>query len=371
MHFKANKSLILQAIWISSKAISTTVTLPVLSNILIEADDWKINFTATDLDLTIQSSIQADIIEKWSITINWKMFQSYLNLISENEIEFFSNETDINVKTLSSKTKFKWIKSNDFPKIEKPKDWKFIKLKSSIFRSSISEIVFSVSDSKARPILTWVLFSIASWILSLMSTDSYRMSYKIIPNIWNESENISVVIPSRTLIEIWRIIWDFESVTDEQCDLSLLISNNQIFFEIWNISIYSRLIEWTFPNCQSLIPKSSNTKVTINRSELVQAVKRMSIFAKEDNNKISFDFLDWKLNIKTIWTQVWADEIDIACNITWENIKVSLNVLFVIDVLSSIKKDEVIIEMTWPLTPVVFKNPSDENYTHIIMPLRT
>lgn len=372
MKLTVSKSKFLQVIWTCSKAISWIWTLPVLSNILIEAKDSRLYCTSTDLDLTIQSFLDAEISEAWAVTLNARLFQSYLNLLADTEVDFSSNETDVSIKTKSSKTKFKWIRAEDFPKTLKLDSWVKISIPSKKLSTSISEVVFSVSSSSARPVLTWILLSCSKWKVSLTSTDSYRMSNKKIDiqDLWEA--DISVIIPSRTLMEVSRIISEYHAISSEWFNVFITVGENQVLFEIWDVKVYSRFIEWAFPNCKMLIPETHSTQIVIQKSDLLQAIKRLSIFAKEDNNKVKFSFADWLLTINTQTTQIWSDETILTCSISWDDIEVSLNSLFVLDILNALKKSEVLIEMNGNHSPVVFKNPWDDDwYVHIIMPLMT
>ena len=372
MEFSVNKSKLIQVIWICSKAISWNNTLPVLANILIEAKEWKLYFTATDLDLTIQYFLDAQVAEPWAITIDTRTFQSYLSLLPDSEITFKNMEADISVNTKKSKTKFKWIKADNYPKTLKIEEWIKVWIPSNMLLSSIWEVVFSVSSSNARLILTWVLLSTKWNEVTLTSTDSYRMSHKTIELIESVNQEISVIIPSRTLNEVSKIISEFHAITSEKFNVFITVSENQILFEIWDIKVYSRFIEWAFPNCKMLIPEKHTTQIVLSRADLIQAIKRLSIFAKEDNNKVIFNFSSWNLLINTQTTQIWSDQAELTCSISWEDLNVSLNAIFVLEILNALKKTEVLIETNWSWSPIVFKNPWDGDwYTHIIMPLRT
>ena len=371
MKFKASKSKILQVIWIVSKAISAWATLPILGNILMEANDWSLVFTATDLDLTITHKIDAEVEEQWSITVPARLFQSYLNLLSDTDISFSSTDNKISISTTSSKTELKWINASDFPKILKENTWGWISISWSKLKKAVNEVVFSVSDSNARPVLTWVQFKVKWNEATMTSTDSYRMShnkFKLEVN-WSQEEK-TLIVPSNTLNEVSKILSEFQAISNESFDVAVNISDNQILFEIWATKVYSRLIEWNFPNCETLIPATHSSRIVINKADLLQSIKRLSIFAKEDNNKLTMDFEDWILKLSTTSTQIWSDESEIQCAMDWDKISVVLNALFVIDFLSSINHKEVVLESCWELSPVVLKNPDSSDYVHIIMPVR-
>ena len=142
---------------------------------------------------------------------------------------------------------------------------------------------------------------------------------------------------------------------------------------MWTISLSSRLISWKFPDCTMLIPKSKSLTIVVQRQDFAQLVKRVNIFAKENNNnnlKISFSEEWQEIQIDTKDTQIWSDESSLEASIQWEDLQIALNSEFLIAILSIIKSDEVVIELNWQYSPVLFKDPNKDDFLHIIMPLR-
>lgn len=369
MKFTISQEKIQSAIWIVSKAISWSNALPILSNLLIEAKDWKLFFTATDLDLTIKFFTSAEIDEEWSITVPAKILQSYINFLKEWDVSFSVKLDNISIKTWWTNTKIKGIPAEDFPKALNIETKETIEISSKELRSWLWQTIFSTSESQSRPVLTWILFKVSWDELSLMSTDSYRFSSRNI-KLQKSAEDISVIVPAKSMTELVRIIWEYEWINEEHSTVKIEISENQILFKIWNTEIYSRLIEWQFPNCSMLIPKSSSLQCVVGKSDLNQIIKRINIFAKENNNNIKFEFSDQKIKLSTLDTQIWSDESEIEAAIKWDSISVAMNSIFVLDILNAIKTPEVVIELNGQYNPVLFKNTEDDNFIHIIMPLR-
>ena len=373
MKFKIDKDKFLDAISIVWRSVWTNWTLPILSNILLKTSDWKIFFTATDLDLEISYFVDwAEISEEWEITVPAKLLQSYLNFLNSWIVEFETKWEDIFLKSKSWKSKIKWLEAKDFPKNVSLKTENNFSINSKTLKSAIAEVLFSVSTSMSRPFLTWINFDIKWSDLTMMSTDSYRFTQKKIKLDQEFSENLSIILPANTSQEVWKLISDWWMIWSEDFDVKISFSQDQILFEIWNIKLSSRLISWKFPDCTMLIPKDKVLQAVVQRNDFSQLVKRVNIFAKENNNnlRISFSEEDQQIQIKTLDTLIWSDESSIEASIKWDDLEIALNSEFLIAILNVIKSNEIVVELNWNYAPVVFRNPEDDSFLHIIMPLR-
>lgn len=369
MKFRAKKTILLQCLNIVIKAIGSWSTLPILSNVLIEAKWGKVYLTATDLEVTISNDIEAEVYESWAITISGKILQPYLALLTDGDIDFVVNGIDVVISTKTSKTAFKWVTADDYPKVVDVIEWNKYTLISSDLQEAISRVIFCVSNQPQRPVLKWVLFETNSGEASLLTTDSFRMSFAKFPCLW-DSADTSVILPGHSLLELSRIISEFEAISSDKYNIDVIVSWNQILFKIWTIKMISRFIEWFFPKVKTLIPASSSVQVSLERDAFIQVVRRLIIFAKEDNYKMHLRFSSSELYITTNLTQIWSDETTIVCSTKWEDLSITLNGQFLLEALSAIRSKEIIIESNWPSTPFVFKLPGSDKFVHIIMPLK-
>lgn len=373
MKFKIDKDKFLDAISIVWRSVWANWTLPILSNIYLKAQEWKIFFLATDLDLEISYFVdEVEIEEEWEITVPAKLLQSYLNLLKSWPVEFQTKDEDILLKSKSWRTKIKWLNSKDFPKSSVLKTENNFSINSKILKSAIAEVIFSVSISMSRPFLTWINFNIKWYDLTMMSTDSYRFTQKKVKLDAELANDTSIILPAKTSQEVSKLISDWWNIWWEDFNVNVSFSDDQILFEVWNIQLSSRLIAWKFPDCTMLIPKSKSLTVVVQRQDFAQLVKRVNIFAKENNNnlKISFSQESQEIQIDTKDTQIWSDESSLEASIQWEDLQIALNSEFLISILSVIKSDDILIELNWAYSPVLFKDPNKEDFLHIIMPLR-
>ena len=366
MKIKIGQKNLIESLKIVSRAVSGQNQLPVLGNILIRAENKKVYFSATNLEISISTSTDAEIKNEGAITVPAKIFTSYISLLQKDEdinLEIDGN-ADLKIKSKSSKTKIKGIPADEFPSIARVENGAKINLDAKIFRDSVSKVAFSAQENSSRPILAGVFLAIEKKELRMAATDSYRLSEKIL-ELENSLEKISSLIPVRAIFEADRLIGDAEKI-------SITISENQAMFLIGNTELTTRLIEGQFPNYQQIIPQKKLTTVQIDRSELEMAVRRVSIFAKENNQHMKLEFLGEKTcQISTNATEIGEEQASISAKISGENSSISLNADYFLDALSALGKEEKIeIELSGKMSPAVLKIPKNKNFVHLIMPLK-
>lgn len=356
-----------EALNIVNKAITPNTTLPVLNNILLKAENKKLYFAATNLEIAIQYFIPADVRTEGAITVPAKLITSYIALLKDPSVEISISEGNtVLIKSATSQTKMKGISAEEFPTIPKVEKESSVKLAVQDMDSAIIQTVFSASGNTSRPVLSGVLFHLDRDMLKIVATDSYRLAERKINLQEKNSATVQCVIPSRTIIELGKIL----SHTLEK-ELEVGISKNQVLFTTGNIQLMSRLIEGKFPDYEKIIPKSTRTKVQVGVEDLSLVVKRVSLFAKENNNSIKMSATnDGKLVLATEETKIGEEKAEIMVTMEGENNKVALNAQYLLDVLNFIQSEKVVVEMDDKLSPVVVKPFQNQDYVYIIMPLK-
>ena len=355
------------ALNIVDKAISPNNTLPVLNNILLKSEGKRLHFFATNLEIAISCYINADIRGEGAITVPAKLLTNYISLLNSEKVELAVVEgVSLSINSASSSTKIKCISADEFPlipKIEKNNEFTF---KTEEFYEAINETVFSASLNTSMPVLSGVLLVANGDEIKLVATDSYRLSEKKMKPIKKVDEEIYCIIPAKTMIELGKII----SKSDEK-EVKVNISNNQILFTSNGIELISRLIEGKFPDYDKIIPKDSKTKFEVSVEDLSLVLKRVSLFAKENNNSVKLSATnDGKLVISSDETKVGEEKAEVSIKIEGENNKISLNSQYLLDVLTYINKDKVVFSMTDKVSPAVIKPLGGGDYVYIIMPLK-
>ncbi len=348
------------------RAIQANNTLPVLNNILIKTENGKIVLIGTNLEIAIQSEFDATIETEGSFTVPSKILSSYIALLSEKEdLEIQVGATGfLNIKHGISETKIKGINSEDFPIIPKIEKESETTLSADLLKNMISQVAFSASTNQSRPVLMGILFELDGMEIKMAATDSYRLSERKLSTTGNTENKLKVVIPSKSLLELSKIISGEDPV-------HIIFAKNQVVFEWKNVKLMSRLIEGVFPDYKSVIPLSSTTEVEVLRDEFILALKKLAIFASENNGSIQMSVTnDEVLHVFTEKTQNGESKESIKVKVKGKNTKVSINTNYMIDVLQNIETEKVKIEMGEKITPIIIKPLNKNGYINIIMPLR-
>jgi DNA polymerase III subunit beta len=367
MKFICAQSDLERALNIVSKAVTPNTTLPVLNNILLKAEGKKLHLAATNLEVAVQCFIPAEVKNEGAITIPAKLIYSYVSLLKDDKIEISLLEGEtVQLKSPSSQTKIKGINASEFPVIPKAEKENTIKVDTKDLESAINQTVFSASTNTSRPVLSGVLFDVDKESLKVVATDSYRLAEKTIQ--LKEKGNITVqcIVPARTVMELGKIL-----TRAEEKDVEINISKNQVLFIVGDVQLLSRLIEGKFPPYEKIIPKETRTKLEILSEELANVVRRVSLFARENNNSIKISATnDGKLSVSTDETRVGEEKAEMSVKIDGENNKIALNAQYLLDVLNCIQSEKILLEVEDKLSPAVVKSSKDKDYVYIIMPLK-
>src|SRR3989339_68956 len=337
------------ALSIVSKAISSNTTLPVLNNILLSAENGKLHFSATNLEIAISFHIDSEVKNEGKVTIPAKLFSNYSNLLEKGEVEMsLENGYNLSIISKHSKTKIKGISSDEFPLIPKIEKGEKLILDKEALLKSINQVVFAASNNISRPVLTGVLLKAHKDTLILVATDSYRLSEKKIKLNNKLEKDLMCIVPNKTISDLGKILGSFE----KEKEIEISISKDQILFKIGNLEMISRLIEGVFPDYEKVFPKLVESTVEIKVNEFINAVKKVSLFVAETNNSIKFSVTnDGKLLLATEETQLGEVKADVDVKIEGKNNQIALNASYLLDFLNSINDDNVIVQLDNKLAP--------------------
>jgi len=385
MKFICSQESLIHGIQTVQKGISNKIGLPIYNGILFEANkDNKVHLFATDLEIGIDCYISAEVIENGAVVLPNKIISELIRKFPEGNIEIESEENNFTIikenNSLYKILGFSADEFSNFPKIEiKSK----IKIPQDIFKDTIQKTIFSASRDENRSFLNGALFKIADNKIEIVTTDSHRLSLKniIIPELDGDKvKDCEVIIPYRTLSELYRLLIDEKDVY-----LEIHISEKQIIFTLFpnsqknSIRIFSRLIEGQFPNYHQIIPKSFKTEIKINTDEFRNKMERISLFVREDLNTVRLEIenkeniIEGKCEIllKALSQNVGEAYENIMCSKKGEDIIITFNSKYILDVLKVIKTKNTEIKFNDPLNPVIVYPENDKNYLYILMPVRT
>lgn len=355
------------AINMVNKAISPNNTLPVLNNILVKAEGKKLFFSSTNLEVAISCSIDADVRGEGAITIPAKLITNYIALLTDEKVEVsVVDGVSVAVTSSSSNTKIKCISADEFPLIPKIEKGQEVVVKVDDLYAAITEVVFAASLNTSRPVLSGVLVSVVGDAVKMVATDSYRLAEKTIRATKKIEGEVSCIVPAKTMMEVAKIV----SKADGK-EVKINVAKNQVLFSVDGVELISRLIEGKFPDYEKIIPSEKKTKITASVEDLSLVLKRVSLFAKENNNSVKLSVTnDGKMIVSSEETKVGEEKAEMAIKIEGENNKISLNAQYLLDVLTYFSDDKVDILVNDKSSPAVIKPVKGDDYVYIIMPLK-
>ena len=363
MKIVCTKSNLLNGVQIVSKAVPSKTTMSILECILVDTRNGEIKLTANDMELGIETTIDGEIIEKGMIALDAKIFLEIVRKLPDNDITI---ETTDSYKTTITceKAKFNIIgkSGEDFsflPEIERNDS---VIVSQFTLKEVIRQTIFSISDNDNNKLMTGELFEINNNVLKVVSLDGHRISIRKI-RLKNSYDDKKVVVPGKTLNEISKILSG-----DMDKDVNIYFTNKHILFEFDRTIVVSRLIEGEYFKIDQMLSSDYETKVKINKKELLDCIDRATLLVKEGDKKpIIINISDTAMELKMNSTVGSMDEeIDISKE--GKDLMIGFNPKFLIDSLRVIEDEEVDLYMVNPKAPCFIRN-GDESYIYVILPV--
>lgn len=363
MKLICSKSNLLHGVNIVSKAVPTRTTMAILECILIDASANEIKLTANDMELGIETKIEGEIAERGVIALDAKIFSEIVRKLPDSDVTI---ETDASFKTTITceKAKFNIVgKSGDdfsyIPYIERNEP---IVMSQFTLKEVIRQTIFSIADNDNNKLMTGELFEIEENDLKVVSLDGHRISIRNI-ELKNNYSHKKVVVPGKTLQEVSKILPG--SAEDE---VSIFLTDNHIVFEFENTTVVSRLIEGEYFKIEQMLSSDYETKVKINKRELLDCIDRATLLVKEGDKKpIIVNITDGTMELKiNSFIGSMNEDIDIAKE--GKDILIGFNPKFFIDALRVIDEEEVTLYMVNPKAPCFIKD-DEGTFIYLILPV--
>ena len=363
MKLICSKSNLLHGVNIVSKAVPTRTTMAILECILIDASANEIKLTANDMELGIETKIEGEIAERGVIALDAKIFSEIVRKLPDSDVTI---ETDASFKTTITceKAKFNIVgKSGDdfsyIPYIERNEP---IVMSQFTLKEVIRQTIFSIADNDNNKLMTGELFEIEENDLKVVSLDGHRISIRNI-ELKNNYSHKKVVVPGKTLQEVSKILPG--SAEDE---VSIFLTDNHIVFEFENTTVVSRLIEGEYFKIEQMLSSDYETKVKINKRELLDCIDRATLLVKEGDKKpIIMNITDGTMELKiNSFIGSMNEDIDIAKE--GKDILIGFNPKFFIDALRVIDEEDVTLYRVNPKAPCFIKD-DEGTFIYLILPV--
>lgn len=363
MKIVCNKTDLVNNINITLRAVPSKTTMPILECIIIQAIDNSIKLTANDMELAIESYVNGTVIESGSVAINAKIFSEIIRKLPDSEVSISVNE-NYEVVILCEKAKFKLSgkTSEEFPSIPLIEKDTCIKISQFTLKEVIRQTVFSIADSETNRIMTGELFEVNKDELKVVSLDGHRISIRKI-QLKEEYNPIKVIVPGKTLNEISKVL---PGDTDKM--VSLFFTDKHVLCEFDQTTVVSRLIEGEYYKIEQMLSNDYETKVTINKKELLSCIDRANLLVRESEKKpIIINVLDSQIELN-MTSSLGSMKEEISVNKEGKDILIGFNPKFLMDALRVVDDELVDIYLFNPKAPCFIKD-KDETYIYLILPV--
>jgi DNA polymerase-3 subunit beta len=363
---------------IVGRAVATRSTLPITANVLLQADKGRLKLAATDLDISISAWIGAKIDEEGATTVPSRLIGDFVAQLpaATVSLDVGSNGRQLRLECARNDSTINAMDSEDFPRIPEIRDGVSVQFDPKALRRAIERVEFAAATDDSRPVLTGVHLKTDGVRLTLAAADGFRLAVSDITLPQSPSENVEIIIPSRALRELSRLIGE----SNEQIEMRINPQRTQVLFAMIDVEMVAQLIQGTFPNYNQLIPAEYNTKVTVNVDEFKRETRIAAIFARDGSGIIRLQMAPGEggsqpgqLTISARADEIGDNEGKVDARVEGDASKIAFNSRYLQDVLN-VLQGSVVLEMTSPSSQGVFR-PVDENgiaepgYVHVVMPM--
>lgn len=363
MHIICDKSKLIEGMNIVMKAIPGKTTMMILECVVIEVKDNQIKLIANDLQLGIETLIDGEIKQEGSVAVGAKVFFEIIRkLPSDNVSITVDEEYHMNISCGKAKFNIMAKATDEFPYLPNIVKDKNVNISQFTLKDIIRQTVFSISDNENAKVMTGELFEIHDSELKVVSLDGHRISIRKVK--LNQSyDDVSVIIPGKTLIEISKII---NGGMDDE--VSIFFTDKHVLFEFEDTIVLSRLIEGEYYKIDKMLSTDYETKVTVNKREMLECIDRSTLLLKESDKKpviidVQDDYMKFAMN-----SAIGSMDEDIDASKEGKDILIGFNPRFLMDALRVIDEDEITMYMINPKAPCFIRD-QEENYIYLILPV--
>jgi DNA polymerase-3 subunit beta len=351
-----------QRLGLVARAVSARANVQILSGVLLRAEAGRLNLAATDMELSLRSSLEAQVDGEGAAVVPGRLLVELVRLLPEDEvtIEHRAEENVVHVTCGQSRATLNTYAAEDFPRLPDLDAVGTFTVDRDSLLDTVSRVARSASRDESRPVLTGILVRFEAGKLVMAATDSYRLSVKETP-LEGEAPDLEAIIPARALAELGRIAQDGDSI-------ELGVHENQVVFAAGDAWLTTRRIDGQFPNYKQLLPEGFEHEVTLPRGEILDVVRRVGVMVQR-TSPIQLSFAEGELTVFARTQDVGEAKESLPVQFTGDPLEIGFNADFLREGIESIAADEIQLRLISPLRPAVIQGDEDDP-TYLIMPIR-
>ncbi|QQR90871.1 MAG: DNA polymerase III subunit beta [Myxococcales bacterium] len=371
MEFTIHRTELLKGLAKACPVSDKKSSMPILSNVLINADK-DLEISATDLYLSVKAHLNAEIKKKGTIAVSARTLLDIAKNLPDAEIHWkVSKGNTSEIQCGKVKYKLPGINGDDFPSLPEPGKAKFFEIDAAILSEMIGLTQYSMSHDDTRPHLAGALFEGDGDTIRMVTTDGHRLSKA--EQVFSGSSskfNFSMLIPSKGVGELKRLIEDSKSAKDESTTVEVASVGGNAFFKKDGFMLSVKLTEEQFPPYAKVIPQSPQRNVGFARTPFMEALKRISLVANDKSGGVRFQLDSGIVRITSENPDIGEGSEEVAVDFAGEPLTVGFNARYMLDVLSSLKHDDIVLGLGGELDPGVIRPADTTDFVGVIMPMR-
>ena len=362
MKFKILRSTFIEGLKSVQNIVAGKGSLPILQNVLIEANGNEIRMTTTDLDISIRTTCECNVVESGKTTLPVKLLFTAVTKVVEGEVEVqVDGKENAIISAGNARYKIVGLPESEFPRLPNDNDAFSYSLSQQTFREMLRKVSYAASQDDTRRTLKGVLLSFKNSKLTMVATDGRRLALVENEVEFPKDAEKDIVLPSKAVAELQRSI-------EGEDNLSLILQKSQICFTLGKSTIYSKLIEDVYPNYKQVIPKETVEQISVDRQLLLDALDRASVMTMDEAHSTKLIFEEGKLTVTSAVSDIGEAKDVVPIKYAGEKIEIMFNPTYVMDPLKAIDDDEVMININDGHSPAVIK--CSIPFLYVLMPLR-
>jgi|TARA_B110001469_G_C9598891_1_gene297497 DNA polymerase-3 subunit beta len=366
MNIKIDRELLLKPLGNVSGIVEKRHALPILSNLLLEGNQGKLKFTATDLEMQISTYIKTEVPDNFQITLSAKKLFDITRALPEDcKIDFQIEDSKVIVKAKKSRFNLQTLPPKDYPVMKKEEaEAVELKLSQKEFKALLKQVDFAMAQQDIRYYLNGLLIEVKEKNINIVGTDGHRLSFTSL-ELKSPAKDVQVIIPRKTIVELVKLLSD----TDDD-PLEISFSSNQVNFKFNEIDLITKVIDGKFPDYSRVIPEGHNNVFNIERPLLLESMLRASILSNDKYRGIRMVVEENNLKLVSNNSEQEQAEEELEIKYKGERIDIGFNVTYLIDVLMNIQSDQLTIAFNDSSSSCLVTIPSNKKYKYVVMPMR-
>ena len=364
MRFSCIKSHLEHALSYAERFVGKNITLPILGNVLLSADEGGLTVTATNLEHAIEIHVPGDTKRPGKVSVPARIISSLIQGTREEKIELDAKQGNLLIASDSRQSRVNGMSADDFPLIPKIKKVTGFSARADMLSSALQHVLPAVSSSDFKPELGGVLLKARENVLTLAATDTFRLAEEEIAITKGPSAPSSSIAPQRTGQEIARILGEYQEEY-----VTAALGENQLLVTAGPVRITTRLIEGAFPEYRAIIPSRFETSAFITREELNEAVRSSGIFVSK-LQEVTLNFAGGFVEVVSANPEVGEYRTKIKAHITGKDNAISFNYRYLLDGITALEEEELFFGLTDASAPALMRNKSAHSFTYVVMPIR-